>query len=54
MNKNQDIRCSVKNCIYYKDNYCTAERIQVDNQYGSLSNTSDETICVTFRPKDDR
>lgn len=51
MSRNQDIRCNVENCKYYNNNYCTANKIEVDNQYGSLSNNSDETICVTFVPK---
>ncbi len=48
---NNSIQCSVENCKYYSNNYCTAKQIKVDNQYGSLSNSSEETICVTFEPK---
>ena len=51
MGRNQDIQCNVDNCKFYSSGYCTAERIQVDNQYGSMSNNSDDTICVTFQPK---
>lgn len=51
MAMNQDIKCNVDNCKFYSSGYCQAEQIQVDNQYGSMSNSSDETICDTFQPK---
>lgn len=51
-NAQSNIKCSVENCKYYKNNYCTANNIQVANQYGNMSNSSEETVCQTFVPKD--
>lgn len=45
------VKCNVSNCSYNSNNYCSAKEIEVDNQNGSMSNSSDETTCNTFRPK---
>ncbi len=43
------ICCEVKNCAYHQgqDN-CTAQSVQVGPQF---ANSSAETVCSTFRPK---
>lgn len=48
---NKCISCDVKNCYYHDNsNYCTAEQINV----GPVSAVSSaETICATFKPKDE-
>lgn len=43
------IVCDVKNCAYHDgDNFCTANRIQVGP---SFANSSGQTACATFKPK---
>ena len=45
------IHCDVKNCVHHgADTYCTAEEIQVGP---GRANTSSETLCVTFREKNE-
>lgn len=42
------IKCDVQNCVYHKkDNSCEAGNIEVGPGY---ANSSEETICATFRP----
>ncbi len=44
------IKCNVKNCYYHDcDTYCTASQIAVGPQSAECST---ETLCVTFKPKD--
>lgn len=44
------IVCDVKNCVYHEqENCCTAHSINVGP---SGAETSSETVCATFRPKD--
>lgn len=50
-NTQTGVKCNVSNCAYFKNNYCSASEIEVDNQNGITSSTSQETICSTFRPK---
>ena len=59
-----DVKCEVDNCMYFKNNICTADQIEVsknitggvDIEAGVMgnkkvnSNTSDQTKCVTFKP----
>lgn len=46
----QGIKCNVKNCVYHDcDTYCTAKEIAVGPQN---ANVSGDTLCVTFRPKE--
>ncbi|MBQ8175228.1 MAG: DUF1540 domain-containing protein [Clostridia bacterium] len=45
------ITCDVKNCMYHdKENCCTAGEIAVGPSY-ALS--SSETVCATFKPKEE-
>lgn len=45
------IKCDVKNCVYHdKGNCCTAGEIAVGPSYAV---SSSETICATFKPKDE-
>lgn len=45
------IVCDVKNCVYHGacDNCCTASAISVGPSYAE---SSAETVCATFRPKE--
>ncbi len=44
------IKCNVQNCVYHdRDTYCTAGEIAVGPQN---ANASGDTLCVTFRPKE--
>ncbi len=46
-----DIKCTVSNCVYYKDLKCHADIIEVNTMDGGMeSNTSEDTCCETFRP----
>jgi len=43
------IKCDVKNCYYHNaETFCTAEQISVGPQ---SADTSGETLCATFKPK---
>ena len=47
---NNGIVCEVKNCVYHDcETYCTAEQIAVGPQ---SADTSGETLCATFKPKE--
>ena len=44
------IKCNVKNCYYHDcDTYCTANEIAVGPQ---SAHSSGETLCATFKPKE--
>ncbi len=48
---NKCIGCDVKNCYYHDvSNYCTAEQINVGP---TSAQTSADTICATFKPKEE-
>lgn len=40
-----DINCSVKECIYNKNNKCTASNVKI---HGQVAYTKDGTFCETF------
>ena len=46
------IECHVGNCKYNQSDYCTADKVEVAPQNGSFSNSSYDTVCSTFVPKD--
>ena len=47
---NKGINCNVNNCYYHDGNcYCTAEKIAVGP---SNATTSADTLCATFKPKE--
>ncbi len=47
-----DLKCSVDTCHFWgSGNQCTASGIEVNHQGAMRANTSDQTICKTFRPK---
>jgi Domain of Unknown Function (DUF1540). len=49
----QDLKCTVDTCSYWgSGNHCTASGIEVNNQ-SSKANTSDETVCKTFKPQEE-
>ncbi|MFA5527184.1 MAG: DUF1540 domain-containing protein [Peptostreptococcales bacterium] len=45
------IVCRVASCAYFNNNACTADEIEVENQNNSFSNSSEETLCNTFKPR---
>ncbi|MBF8983349.1 DUF1540 domain-containing protein [Lutibacter sp. B2] len=45
------VKCHVSNCKYNQTNYCIAQKIDVAPQNGSFSNSSYDTVCSTFEPK---
>ena len=50
-NVNKGISCDVKNCVHHDgETYCTAECIAVGPSH---ANTSADTICATFKQKDE-
>ena len=42
------VRCSVTNCIYNRDNYCYAKGLEVNAMGNGYAETSDGTACSTF------
>ena len=45
------IVCDVKNCMYHeKNNCCTAGEIAIGPSYAI---SSSETVCATFKPKEE-
>lgn len=47
-----NLKCKVDTCHYWgTGNQCTANGIEVHNQ-SNKANTSDDTICKTFKPQD--
>lgn len=44
------VRCSVDNCHYWKNNSCNAKALEVNSMEGKNPNTSDDTCCTTFKP----
>lgn len=53
-NKKMEVLCNVSNCKYYKDNYCTADKLEVNPMNSGFANSSDETVCTTFVPRDEK
>jgi len=45
------IKCKVTECNYNADVMCDAPMVEVDHNGVSQSNTSDQTLCQTFKPK---
>lgn len=46
-----NLKCTVDTCNYWGNgNNCTADGIEVNNQVSSAE-TSDDTICKTFKPQ---
>lgn len=47
------VKCNVKECMYQENEICNASSIEVDSLTGMLSkaHTSEDTECVTFKPK---
>jgi len=48
----EGVKCTVKNCKYWENNYrCTASAIEVNvDGGGNSANKSPETNCHTFLP----
>ncbi|WP_082731973.1 DUF1540 domain-containing protein [Sporosarcina sp. HYO08] len=50
---NQEILCEVNNCKYWgSGNRCNAKSIYVVSQKGKTAQSSEETDCKTFVPRD--
>lgn len=54
LHPSMEVKCSVSNCKYNNNNYCFAERLEVNAMGDGYANTSNGTICNTFAPKDDK
>lgn len=48
---NMKVKCSVSNCYYWHNNYCTATGLQVNTMGDGYAQTSDGTCCSTFKQK---
>lgn len=44
------VRCGVDTCNYWKNHFCSANEIAVNNMSGKAK-TSEGTCCETFIPK---
>ena len=45
-----EVKCHVSNCHYFKNDYCHADKIEV-NPKGRQAHTSDDALCSTFIPE---
>lgn len=45
------VKCSVDNCHYWHNNYCTASGLEVNAMGDGHADTSDGTCCTTFVAK---
>ncbi|WP_432665900.1 DUF1540 domain-containing protein [Wukongibacter baidiensis] len=43
-----EVKCSVSNCKYNKENLCHAKNLQVNAMGDGYAKTSDGTACSTF------
>ena len=43
------VKCSVDNCQYFKDQTCHADALEVNAMGEDKAQTSDETCCNTFK-----
>lgn len=48
-----EVKCSVSNCKYNKDNLCQAKGLVVNAMGDGYARTSDGTACSTFVSKTD-
>lgn len=46
------VECHVSNCKHNNQNYCQANHIEVNPEAGRFTNSSSETCCSSFEPKD--
>ncbi|EYE88999.1 gel scht [Fervidicella metallireducens AeB] len=46
-----NLKCTVTNCAYNSNTYCTAENVKVDACGDGFVNSADGTACRTFKPK---
>lgn len=44
-----EVKCHVSNCQHFKNDYCHANKIEV-NPKGGMAHTSDDALCSTFIP----
>lgn len=45
------VKCSVNNCQYWKDQHCEASAVEVNTMGDGIAHTSDGTCCTTFKNK---
>ncbi len=43
------VKCSVDNCEFYKDQMCHARSLEVNTMGDGYAQTSDGTCCKTFK-----
>lgn len=48
-----EVKCSVSNCKYNNNNYCQANKLEVNAIGDGYAMTSDGTACTTFISKTD-
>ncbi|MCT4564574.1 MAG: DUF1540 domain-containing protein [Maledivibacter sp.] len=48
-----EVKCSVTNCKYNKQNHCYAKNLEVNAMGDGYAKTSDGTACTTFVSKSD-
>lgn len=46
-----EVLCHVSNCKFYKNDYCHADKIEVNPKHAGRANTSDDALCSTFIPQ---
>lgn len=48
--KNNNIKCTVANCTFWDDKYCTASAIEVNVDSGGMEASNEKgTMCHTFK-----
>ena len=45
-----EVKCHVSNCQYYRNDYCHADKIEVNAKHQDHASTSDDALCSTFIP----
>ncbi|MGV8145538.1 MAG: DUF1540 domain-containing protein [Alkaliphilus sp.] len=44
-----EVTCRVANCKFYRDNYCFAPNLEINNKTGTIAKTSNDVQCASFR-----
>lgn len=44
-----EVKCGVDTCHYWNNNFCHADKLEVNPQGNGKANSSDGTQCTTFR-----
>ncbi len=43
-----EVMCHVSNCRFYNNDYCHADKIEVNPKHKDMAHNSDDALCSTF------